>query len=709
MFSKGYNYLEDARTIAARISRDGKLLFHPDAKDRKSKDETADALWMAEDLVLRAGLIIDLFDDISSATSYRRALFSLKEIDAKSCFSSWKALYSGLIEEDFLLSRNWQIFKQSVSTLPKWMVAPLFRYLKDKEDVSLQDFQKALQWARFDSKLSFLSVSNYEEAVEYLNDEFVMSTEPVNEELCENLHSILVEWLEDFPDESFPFTGRHSGGAVNGLPRRQATARRKTGLLRKDEKTETYLRLRAWDGSNVFSSLTVDDGELKFTDFDRLEESAEISVVFVPKDPVKRRVVSPEDATNMFLQGDAAELIAQWLNKKHWCNLTDQQTSRDMAVEGSRTGLYTTMDASKASDFVRHAHLRIILRDTQLEPLYWLTRTDVAYVPEPDPRTGEVTDSEIPIKLQKAAPMGSKICFLMETLVFALLCEYAVRKILGRRSRKGDFRVYGDDTIILTSCYWYLRLLMSFMRYRVNDTKSFSSSSGIIFREACGIFAVNGIDVTPFMWSRRFRGVFAVGNSEGFCKPVKMVVPDPALACGLVDAMNRLTVYGLATVRKWMYTALREREWLKSIWRVTVSDYEEDIHRIREGKVPLREYPTPYLLTYDFVDANWNIPITTSVKSPLRGSGVRCQVYKPHRLEISARATDRSNLDSIDYFHWSTQRSIDQLHCDDSHPIVHATERERRERFSLTAEGMDNPMPSSFAYRRPGFLTWRKR
>lgn len=634
---EGY-FQKDVQVLTGRITIDGRTC------------EQCDARLVAECIALRTSLLLDIFEDERSALGFRRAYLSQQAIDAKSYFQGTKAIYKALVSEEFLDSGNWAVFKQQLASAPSWLVTPLLHHLSDGE-VTVSDFMSAMQWARFDSHMSFRGTAPTPELIEYLDDEFRFSEMEIGEDVCASLNSIIREWCETFPDEATPFRGCHSSGAVTGIPRKDATFRRKNEKLVMDAKSKTYVRLRTgWDES-PFTLTVARDDTLDHEAFVPDGEASPIRVIAVPKDPSKRRIVAPEGPMQMFLQSDAAAMITKWMNTFHWCDLHDQSRNRDACLRASLQGSHVTVDLSKASDYVRHSQLAIIYRDTPLWPLYDLTRSERAVV-----RLSKTDIVEIP--LEKASPMGSKMCFPDMTIVLGSACELSVRMEKGRISRSGDFWVYGDDIIIRADCYDRLRIILSMLRFVVNDDKTFAGQGPLKFREACGMFAVNGQNVTPFQISRKYIGVLNVIGTERWSKRVKLMVPSAAPTLGLVDMLNRLTVSGLWHTRRALLSMVCCKPWLKRMWRITLSDFRADEARINKGMTPMFDCPCPTLITFDHVDANWQFKTRKGREIPNRPGVLDTSL--PHKevgvLTVATRPR-KSPMDSIDYFTWECAQS----------------------------------------------------
>jgi hypothetical protein len=103
------------------------------------------------------------------------------------------------------------------------------------------------------------------------------------------------------------------------------------------------------------------------------------------------------------------------------------------------------------------------------------------------------------IALKKFAPMGSALCFPIETMIFAAICEYVTRGHCVR----GDYSVYGDDIIVPTQCAGQLMRLLTTLGFYVNTEKSFYQQENW-FRESCGSEFCDGFDVTPMRVSRKY-------------------------------------------------------------------------------------------------------------------------------------------------------------------------------------------------------------
>jgi hypothetical protein len=139
------------------------------------------------------------------------------------------------------------------------------------------------------------------------------------------------------------------------------------------------------------------------------------------------------------------------------------------------------------------------------------------------------------IDLKKFAPMGSALCFPVETLVFSAICHYVTRE----HYVTGDYSVFGDDIIIPTQCVEDVILILETLGFRVNRTKSFYQSE-CWFRESCGGEYCDGFEVTPMRISRKY-------NSQ----------PDDVGAFGLIDLANAAYNRGYRYLRQFFLNKYR--------------------------------------------------------------------------------------------------------------------------------------------------------
>lgn len=212
-----------------------------------------------------------------------------------------------------------------------------------------------------------------------------------------------------------------------------------------------------------------------------------VPVMFVPKGLEQFRTISPENTYDQYLQSVVHSSIDLMFkeNRDLHVELDDQSISRQMCLDGSANFRYSTIDLSSASDTVTYSLMKRLLHGHPLQYVF-LLRSPFAKLPNGDT-----------IRLHKFTPMGSKMTFGCESLVFALCCLRAC-ETAGCRP---DYQVYGDDIIICHEATTALLDLLHDLHFKVNEEKSYLSPSG--FLEACGEEAWYGHSVVPLRLSRK--------------------------------------------------------------------------------------------------------------------------------------------------------------------------------------------------------------
>lgn len=234
-------------------------------------------------------------------------------------------------------------------------------------------------------------------------------------------------------------------------------------------------------------------------------------VTFVPKGIDKKRIVSAEPITNMYYQQAlASQLDAMFRYDKRWnVDLHDQTHNQRLAMKGSATLHYATIDLSSASDSVTLTLIKEIFEGTGVLNDWLRCRTRFGVLPD---------DQKIP--LEKFAPMGSALCFPVQCMVFSLIVQ------LANEMNHVDtyFRVYGDDIVVHESIFDTVIQLLQALHFDVNLDKTFGPQSQ--FTESCGIECYQGVDVTPVRLPRSYdivkilEGTSSPGRVEGgigFC------------------------------------------------------------------------------------------------------------------------------------------------------------------------------------------------
>lgn len=218
-------------------------------------------------------------------------------------------------------------------------------------------------------------------------------------------------------------------------------------------------------------------------------------LVTVPKSSTSKRTITVEPVLNQFLQQRLNRLLRKSIRKCHVLRnclaLSDQSENQKLAVIGSLTGGYSTIDLSSASDLLSHKLVEFVFTHLGGNFLPDMVRC----------RTPWVSDSEKSQELRKYAGMGNATTFPVQSIVFAIIAIIGTLKSLGcKPSYKNVLRasklvrVYGDDIIVSTCHFHHVASEITGFGLRLNWSKTFSTGN---FRESCGVDAFKGVDVTP--------------------------------------------------------------------------------------------------------------------------------------------------------------------------------------------------------------------
>lgn len=237
---------------------------------------------------------------------------------------------------------------------------------------------------------------------------------------------------------------------------------------------------------------------------DRTKSDVEIGSIMhaVPKTQKGPRLIAAEPTAHQWAQG----ALQRWLEEKVKASplalsidFRNQSYSQRLALESSRTGEYATVDLSEASDRVTTRLVEYVFQghETLLDCLH-ACRTRFITIPSSLSRHG----ADEMVALRKFSTMGSAVTFPIQTIIFTLMGHFALMwededwdtSLRGMRNRAHRVRVFGDDIIIDARAYGKLVSILDECLLRVNRDKSFHQG---LFREACGMDAFDGVDVTP--------------------------------------------------------------------------------------------------------------------------------------------------------------------------------------------------------------------
>lgn len=319
---------------------------------------------------------------------------------------------------------------------------------------------------------------------EYLADEERFSNAPLPLERVGYLRQILHGWLEDYGSYNELYIPKHGPGSVAELKGRPSVYE-KESLLTTDDLLDLWVNWRTGVPARWWYTRECDTP---------LERTSVLR--FVPKSLTTMRTISKEPASLAFWQQAVKGRLYRYFEDhpvlSQHIRLRDAGASSELARRGSDLfGPYATIDLSKASDSVTLRLVEATIGGTALWPDLIATRSTHTLLPN-----GET------IELAKFAPMGSALCFPVETLIFSALTEAACREAGLDHPR---YLVYGDDIVVPDRAAAILLEWLDAFGFIPNRHKSFWKHTDVCnFREACGGEYFNGVDITPVRLPREF-------------------------------------------------------------------------------------------------------------------------------------------------------------------------------------------------------------
>lgn len=435
-------------------------------------------------------------------------------------------------------------FKRQLSSTYPFVGAycsPIRGALQDfLECPSADGFYVCYQFFSFLTHLTLLDI-NVDLEDEYEELESYLQSLQYPKHMVSDMNKIMREWLSEFTLNEMNFRPQHGPGAVAELPA-TATLIEKYRHLGDDPLISyVFTKFAGVDVTSYFAlPKTGSWGEGPSNDgFEPLYPSWErqSKLVSVPKSLKTRRTISKEPATLMFLQQGVAKALMDFLHGHPYLSghidLRRQWMNARLAISSSRSHRFATIDLSSASDTVTTTLVKAVFYGTPLYPYLVALRSQTVRLP-----SGKV------LRTEKFAPMGSALCFPIETLIFSCAVEYAVRR--AHRTFLGSYpewRVYGDDIIVREPLFQDVLLVLGALGFIINESKSFDSCAR--FRESCGGEGYDGVDVTPLRISRRFQSVRGRITSR-----------HAAVYEGLVEMANSCHIYKFSLLRAWIIQVL---------------------------------------------------------------------------------------------------------------------------------------------------------
>lgn len=331
--------------------------------------------------------------------------------------------------------------------------------------------KRLMQAFAYTSRLSLQDIDLTQQMLEgYLDTEenMISVTTPF---LIQRLNNVIKRWTKSF--EPCMLRPKHGKGGVAGHGRVALEDKYK------DLSTDQILEYAFGDPTWIV-------GPYRST-LDRISKT-----IFVAKSYKTFRTISMEPSTLMYFQQGIWQEIDRMVSRDRYLKARigfhDQSRNQKLACQGSIARDYATIDLSAASDSVSYDLVKKLFKGTKLLRFIMATRSRRTLLPN-----GQL------LTLKKFAPMGSALCFPVETMIFAAICEIVTREF----RVSGRYSVFGDDIIVPTQCVDRTIDILDKLGFRVNHEKSFYRSTDW-FRESCGAEYCDGFDVTPLRISRHY-------------------------------------------------------------------------------------------------------------------------------------------------------------------------------------------------------------
>lgn len=223
------------------------------------------------------------------------------------------------------------------------------------------------------------------------------------------------------------------------------------------------------------------------------QPSKHARLVTVPKTFTSLRTITVEPCINQFIQQAYNAHLRKEIERcpvlRESLTLTSQERNQRLALEGSLTGEWVTIDLSSASDL-----LSIELVETAFSHRQRFLKGIMSC------RTPTVEVGNTTFQLRKFAGMGNATTFPVQSYCFVLVALSSMigfNEVVNLRKLKRlarDVCVFGDDIIIRRKHYPAMLEWIDSCGLRVNQKKTFATGN---FRESCGTDAYKGTKVTP--------------------------------------------------------------------------------------------------------------------------------------------------------------------------------------------------------------------
>ncbi len=263
---------------------------------------------------------------------------------------------------------------------------------------------------------------------------------------------------------------------------------------------------------------------------------ASAKLISVLKNSTSRRTITIEPLLRQYLQQGLNSMLRESITEcrilRNCLALTDQSINQVLALEGSRTGKWATIDLKSASDLLSVSLVKSVFRH---HPNFLGCMMDAR-----SPMVYTSGSKDPAVYMGKFAGMGNATTFPVQSVCFAvigiaaILDTWGLKPTYGRVMRASRLvRVYGDDIIIHADYAHQVVKWLHDVGLKVNVKKSFLKGN---FRESCGVEAFRGVEITPLYirhWPHN------VGES-------------PSVCAHLVSASNHYWLQGLYSASNYL-------------------------------------------------------------------------------------------------------------------------------------------------------------
>lgn len=219
-------------------------------------------------------------------------------------------------------------------------------------------------------------------------------------------------------------------------------------------------------------------------------------IITVPKNAKTDRTIAVEPGLNSWIQHGIGKIIRRRLRQAGY-NLDSDARNQRGALLGSLYGELATVDFKAASDTITTELVRLLL------PPDWFVVLDAA-------RSQFYTLNGETHLSAKFSSMGNGFTFELESLIFLALALATC----GTHGIDDQYvSIFGDDLIAPIGCKSTFQEVFKFAGFTMNLEKTFFETP---FRESCGTYYFNGIDVKPYFLKEelsRVKSVYRMANA----------------------------------------------------------------------------------------------------------------------------------------------------------------------------------------------------